>query len=150
MTRLALLLALCCAGCAATNGGGGLVPSVATRSAAGVRASLAAPADTLSFTLPTRGALGCWTSERDTLRERLRWQVRRLNTVTPPGYFHGCEALPECWRGVRAFNVPVAVDSGWAMPGDSVSVRVGAGQYYATSANSKGWTWCMGNVVMVQ
>lgn len=144
-----LALALLCGGCAATTGGSGLgAGDAASPSVALPKYAVAATADsfTLAFTLPTRGSWGCAPQERDTLHERQAWRVYRLNETTPPGYYHGCEADTACWRVVVAWNEPRMVASGTGAPGDSVRVRVAAGQYIARASNSKGESPCFGTI----
>jgi uncharacterized protein YndB with AHSA1/START domain len=104
--------------------------------------ALAAPADSswLHWTAPATKARWCGDSA-GVQRDPVHASILKINTVTPPGYYHGCEADPACWARVRAFNTPDTVWSAWAAPGARCSVRVGAGEYVAdvTRARCRAW-----------
>ena len=154
MRALALAALLASAGCAATNGGG-VASKVREAGNAGTSQAVdrpasvaAAPADSswLHWTAPATKARWCGDSA-GVQRDAVHASILKINTVTPPGYYHGCEADPDCWARVRAFNTPDTVWSAWAAPGARCSVRVGAGEYVADVTRSRCKAW---RVVRVQ
>lgn len=148
--RVLALLFLLCAGCATMNGGGGAGRSVMladSRNAASV-VTPAAPADslTLRWTLPTRGAIGCWADPASRVYDRQRWSVLRLKGQAA-AWRPGCEAVVACWDSVRAQTVPDTVMSQYGWPGDTIRVRVARGyEYTVVARNSRGWN-CWGRIV---
>lgn len=156
MRVLTLLLTLTLAGCAASNKVGGTVgervPAVAPAhgvvGGSDLRLAPAAPADslTLRWTLPTRGAIGCWADPASRVYDRQRWSVLRLKGQ-PPWYAPGMMDRPAGMDSIRAWTRPDTVASGWGWPGEQCAARVVRGPEYAVVArNSRGWN-CWGRIV---
>ena len=151
MTRaFVLLLALACCGCAAVRGGGEVQPAGQQSWQRVSAVGAAAPAPTLFWTAPAYLALGCEPDTTRPARDVQTHYVLKLNTVTPPMYFPGCEAWLTCWQSVVAFNVPDTVATlrnVW--PGAACSTSVGPGQYVVLAKNWAGATPCWSRIVLV-
>ena len=72
----------------------------------------------------------------------------KLNTVTPPMYYRGCEFDSACWAQVVAFNVPAEAFRFTAPPGARCSTAVTSGQFVVVAVNGRG-PGCWSRIVIV-
>lgn len=95
---------------------------------------------TLRWTLPTRGAIGCWADPASRVYDRQRWSVLRLKWQ-PPWYAPGMMDRPAGMDSIRAWTRPDTVASGCGWPGDSCAARVARGpEYTVVTRNGVRWS----------